>query len=69
MAPVGGFDLHAAVAVTADDRDGLERLARYLLRPAIAEQRLELRSDGTIEAAPISTWRRHRVAEMRRRTR
>jgi hypothetical protein len=34
------FDLHADRAVRADDRAGLERLARYLLRPPLAQERL-----------------------------
>jgi hypothetical protein len=28
-----GFFVHTSVTVSPDDRDGLERLARYLLRP------------------------------------
>jgi len=37
----GGFDLHAGVSVAADDRYGLERLCRYLSRPALSHDRLE----------------------------
>jgi hypothetical protein len=33
----GGFDLHAKVTVAANNRDGLEQLTRYDLRPPIAE--------------------------------
>jgi hypothetical protein len=33
VAEVSGFNLHAGVRVAADDRDGLERLCRYLARP------------------------------------
>jgi hypothetical protein len=47
-AHLDGFDLHAAVAVAADDREGLERLARYLLRPSIAQDRIEQLDDGRI---------------------
>ena len=43
-----GFDLHAAVAVPAGDRDRLEHLCRYVLRPPIAQERLELTSDGKV---------------------
>lgn len=32
--------------VKARDREGLERLARYLLRPLLAKSRLALRDDG-----------------------
>ena len=47
-AHVEGFDLHAAVAVREQDREGLERLARYILRPPVAQDRLALRDDGNI---------------------
>ena len=45
----GSFDLHAAVLVRRGNREGLERLSRYLLRPAIATKRLRLRWDGRYE--------------------
>jgi hypothetical protein len=48
QAHVDGFDLHAAIAVGGDDRDALERLGRYLLRPAVAQQRLSLLHDGRV---------------------
>jgi hypothetical protein len=41
-----GFDLQAAVRVPASDRRRLEHISRYLLRPAIATERLELLDDG-----------------------
>jgi hypothetical protein len=34
---IAGFSLHADVAMHENDRDGLERLCRYGLRPAFAE--------------------------------
>jgi hypothetical protein len=34
-----GFDLHANIAVPAADRARLEQLCRYLLRPAVAQDR------------------------------
>lgn len=33
---VAGFSLHAGVAAKANQRDKLERLCRYITRPAIA---------------------------------
>ena len=36
----GGFSLHAAVRIDAEDRAGLERLLRYCARPAFASERL-----------------------------
>jgi hypothetical protein len=37
---VAGFSLHAGVAAKADQREKLERLCRYITRPAIAKKRL-----------------------------
>ncbi len=45
---VAGFSLHAGVAAKADQRDKLERLCRYVTRPAIAEQRLSLTNQGKV---------------------
>jgi len=42
----GGFDLHARVRVPKKQRGRLEKLGRYLLRPAICLDRLRLRGDG-----------------------
>ena len=39
-----GFSLHAGVACKSNQRKKLERLCRYITRPAIAEQRLSLAS-------------------------
>ena len=36
-----GFDLHAGVCVPAEHRDRLERIARYALRPPVAQDRLQ----------------------------
>jgi hypothetical protein len=41
-----GFDLHANVLAPAGDRERLERLCRYALRPPIAQDRLRLTGDG-----------------------
>ncbi len=48
QAHFGGFDLHAAVAVPAGDRNRLEHLCRYVLRPPVAQDALELTPDGKI---------------------
>ena len=34
---VAGFSLHAGVAARADERKQLERLCRYISRPAVSE--------------------------------
>jgi hypothetical protein len=41
-------DLHASEPLAADDRDGLERMLRYGGRPAIAQERLTLLTDGRV---------------------
>jgi hypothetical protein len=48
QAHLEGFDLHANVRVAANDRAGLERLCRYILRPPFAQERLRLRSDRSL---------------------
>jgi hypothetical protein len=37
---VAGFSLHAGVAARKDERKKLERLCRYIARPAVSEKRL-----------------------------
>lgn len=44
----GGFSLNAAVACPAHRRDRLERLCRYVTRPAIALERLSLNRRGEV---------------------
>jgi len=43
-----GVDLHAAVRVPAGQRDRLERVCRYALRPPVAGARLPLTADGQV---------------------
>jgi hypothetical protein len=45
---VGGFDRHAGIVVRAGDRERLERLCRYTLRPPIAQARLRLDGEGQV---------------------
>jgi hypothetical protein len=44
----GGVDLHASVAVPAGDRERLEHLCRYVLRPPIAQGAIEETADGKV---------------------
>ena len=37
-----GFSVHTSVTAPPDDRDGLERLTRYLLRPPVSLERLQV---------------------------
>jgi hypothetical protein len=46
---VAGFSLHAGVAARADQRQKLERLCRYISRPAIAEQRRSLTTNRNVQ--------------------
>ena len=57
---VGGFNLHAGVATREEDRQGLERLCRYIARPPIVGERLELRAEGTVRYHFRRPWRNGR---------
>jgi len=52
-----GFDLHANVAVRAEQHDRLERLCRYILRPPVAQDAVELTPDGKVVLRLRRTWR------------
>jgi hypothetical protein len=45
---VAGFSLHAGVAAKAHERNKLERLCRYISRPAVSEKRLSLTAQGKV---------------------
>ncbi len=45
---VAGFSLYAGVAARAQEGQKLERLCRYISRPAVSEKRLSLTSNGNI---------------------
>jgi hypothetical protein len=52
---VAGFSLHVGVATQAHERDKLERLCRYVARPAVSEQRLSLTAQDRVGKHPIAT--------------
>ena len=52
-----GFSLHADVSVSGHDRERLERLCRYIARPAIATERLTQCEDGRIAYSLRKRWR------------
>src|SRR5262245_18998136 len=56
QAHLEGFDLQANVAVAAHHRDGLEQLARYVLRPPIAQERLTRTADGRVLLTLKAEW-------------
>ena len=43
-----GFSLHAGVATKAHERDKLEKICRYIARPAVAAERLSTNSQGDV---------------------
>jgi len=45
---VAGFSLHAGVAARAHERDKLERLCRYIARPAVSTKRLLMTRNGQV---------------------
>jgi hypothetical protein len=45
---IAGFSLHAGVATKTRERKKLERLCRYISRPAVSEKRLALTSQGNV---------------------
>jgi hypothetical protein len=52
-----GFSLHAALVVPAGQRDRLERLCRYGLRPPVAVERLHVTDDGGVRVSLREPWR------------
>jgi hypothetical protein len=56
-AEAAGVSVHANVAVPGRDRERLERLVRYVARPAVATERLSLLPDGRVLYALKNRWR------------
>lgn len=56
-ARVDGFDLQATTVVRAQDRERLENLARYLLRPPLADRRLRLLPAEQVALELKSPWK------------
>ena len=55
-AVLAGFSLHAGTYIKADDRDRLETLCRYLLRPPVSEKRLKRLNNGDVILELKSEW-------------
>ena len=51
-----GFDLHAGVVVPAGQRERLERLCRYALRPPVARERLSVTGAGRVRLQLRQPW-------------
>jgi hypothetical protein len=56
-ADIDGFSLHAAVRVEAHDRKRLEQLCRYIMRPALSDERIQLNAAGQVELQLKTPWR------------
>jgi hypothetical protein len=52
-----GFSLHAGVATKANERAKLERLCRYITRPAVSTKRLSLTHNGRVRYELKTPWR------------
>ena len=52
-----GFSLHAAVRCGAGQRKTLERLCRYIARPALANERVQCNAAGQVELKLKTPWR------------
>lgn len=57
LAKCSGFSLHAGVAAKAHERAKLERLCRYIARPAVSSKRLSLTQHGKIQYALKTPYR------------
>jgi hypothetical protein len=51
-----GMDLHAGLVIPAGQRDRLERVCRYVLRPPVTSERLALTADGQVRLALRQPW-------------
>jgi len=54
---VAGFSLHAGVATKTNERDKLERLCRYITRPAVSTKRLSMTRNGRVRYELKTPWR------------
>ena len=54
---VAGFSLHAGVAAKANERAKLERLCRYITRPAVSTKRLSMTRNGRVRYQLKTPWR------------
>jgi hypothetical protein len=52
-----GFSLHAGVATRANERAKLERLCRYITRPAVSTKRLSITRNGKVRYELKTPWR------------
>lgn len=56
-ARANGFDLHAGLVVPAGQRDRLERVCRYALRPPVTQERIHVTEEGQVRLQLRQPWR------------
>ena len=56
-ADIDGFSMHVAVRVETHDRKRLEQLCRYITRPALSDERVQLNAAGQVELKLKTPWR------------
>jgi hypothetical protein len=57
VAQYAGFSLHAGIGVEADQRAKLERLTRYVSRPPVSVERLDLTTQGQVRYCLKTAYR------------
>jgi prevent-host-death family protein len=57
VAQAAGFSLHAGIGIEAEARGKLERLCRYVSRPAVSEERLALTERGDVRLQLKTAYR------------
>jgi len=57
LAEVGGVNVHAKVVIDGRDRKRLEGLCRYVARPPLSQERLELHGDGRVRYRFKAAWK------------
>jgi hypothetical protein len=56
-ARANGFDLHAGLVVPEGQRDRLERVCRYALRPPVTHERIHVTDEGQVRLQLREPWR------------
>jgi hypothetical protein len=62
---VGGFSLHAGVTAEAHESHKLERVCRYIARPAISEKRLSISAQGRVRYELKTPWKTERAQRVK----
>jgi hypothetical protein len=57
LAEVGGVNVHVGSAIDGRDRKRLERLCRYMARPPVCQERLEVTGAGQVVVRFKRAWR------------